>query len=271
MYAPPMALKRYFYALDHIKSVPLACRKRFSRWEEYDSLQAARFVQKFWPSHHRYSTVSVLLICRCRSLWIAEQEVIFTRAAVKSDQLQWLPNGSELEMASPNPSAKPKSYTSFTRSQDSLPEFSTKPITLKHDDIIVAKLGPGQVISQAAPFKLFVVYIVQTAAEDAVNPSLLSGDRAWSSCHKGFGKDSRQVVAGGDRMVQDAAWGDNRRVLFSCSLDHSPWSFLNGMVPHTSVGRSVERCGRGAGRRAGEEVPSQCFRGHWRSRHRLVS
>ncbi|CAA6661524.1 unnamed protein product [Spirodela intermedia] len=72
------------------------------------------------------------------------------RITVKSDQLKWLPNGSELEMASPNPSAKPKSYTSFTCSQDSLPEFSNKPIGLKHEDIIVAKLGPGQEIELEA-------------------------------------------------------------------------------------------------------------------------
>ncbi|MQL71918.1 hypothetical protein Taro_004250 [Colocasia esculenta] len=68
------------------------------------------------------------------------------RITVKSDQLKWLPNGSELEMTTPNPSAKPKSYTLFTCSQASLPEFSDKPIGPKHQDIIISKLGPGQAI-----------------------------------------------------------------------------------------------------------------------------
>uniref|UniRef100_A0A1D1ZGR5 DNA-directed RNA polymerases I and III subunit RPAC1 n=1 Tax=Anthurium amnicola TaxID=1678845 RepID=A0A1D1ZGR5_9ARAE len=72
------------------------------------------------------------------------------RITVKSDQLKWLPNGSELEMELPNPSAKPKSYTSFSCSQASLPEFSNKPIGPKHEDIIIAKLGPGQAIELEA-------------------------------------------------------------------------------------------------------------------------
>ncbi|XP_078439656.1 uncharacterized protein LOC144709880 [Wolffia australiana] len=72
------------------------------------------------------------------------------RITVVSDQFKWLPNGSELEMSSPNPSAKPKSYTSFTCSQDSLPEFSDNPIRLKHKDIMIAKLGPGQEIELEA-------------------------------------------------------------------------------------------------------------------------
>lgn len=65
---------------------------------------------------------------------------------MKSDQLKWLPNGSELEMAPPNQSAKPKSCTSFSCSQDSMPEFSKKPPGVKHEDIVIDKLGPGQVI-----------------------------------------------------------------------------------------------------------------------------
>ncbi|XP_008797750.2 DNA-directed RNA polymerases I and III subunit rpac1 [Phoenix dactylifera] len=72
------------------------------------------------------------------------------RMTVKSDQLKWLPNGSELEMEPPNQSAKPKSYTSFSCSQDSMPEFSKKPLGMKHEDIIIAKLGPGQAIELEA-------------------------------------------------------------------------------------------------------------------------
>lgn len=69
--------------------------------------------------------------------------------AVKSDELKWLPNGSELVKESRNaPSdsaSKPETYTSFSCSQDTLPEFAKNPIAPKHPDIIIAKLGPGQV------------------------------------------------------------------------------------------------------------------------------
>ncbi|KAL2332850.1 hypothetical protein Fmac_014063 [Flemingia macrophylla] len=70
------------------------------------------------------------------------------RITVKSDKLKWLPNGSELpcEDAKPNAGSKPKTFTSFTCSQDSLPEFSSNPISLTYTDIILAKLGPGQEI-----------------------------------------------------------------------------------------------------------------------------
>lgn len=72
------------------------------------------------------------------------------RCTVKSDQLKWLPNGSELLMTSHNPSAKPKSYTSFSCSQTSLPELSKNPPGVKHGDIIISKLGPGQAIELEA-------------------------------------------------------------------------------------------------------------------------
>lgn len=67
--------------------------------------------------------------------------------AVKSDELKWLPNGSELpcEDVKPIVGSKPKTFTSFTCSQDSLPEFSSNPLGLTYSDIILAKLGPGQV------------------------------------------------------------------------------------------------------------------------------
>lgn len=70
--------------------------------------------------------------------------------AVKSNELKWLPHGSEFPLATENTTSsstsKPKTYTSFSCSQDSLPEFSDKSIGPKHPDIIIAKLGPGQVI-----------------------------------------------------------------------------------------------------------------------------
>ena len=66
---------------------------------------------------------------------------------MKSDKLKWLPNGSELpsEDVKPNTSSKPKTFTSFTCSQNSLPEFSSNSLELTDSDIILAKLGPGQV------------------------------------------------------------------------------------------------------------------------------
>ncbi|KAG0464366.1 hypothetical protein HPP92_020004 [Vanilla planifolia] len=73
---------------------------------------------------------------------------LFDYLSVKSDQLQWLPNGSELLMESPNPPAKPKAFTSFSTSQASLPHFSG--IGMKHNDIIINKLGPGQCIELEA-------------------------------------------------------------------------------------------------------------------------
>ncbi|KAK4252548.1 hypothetical protein QN277_014534 [Acacia crassicarpa] len=70
------------------------------------------------------------------------------RITVKSNELRWLPNGSELpaEDVKPNSGSKPRTFTSFSCSQDSLPEFSTYPIAPKNLDIILAKLGPGQEI-----------------------------------------------------------------------------------------------------------------------------
>lgn len=76
------------------------------------------------------------------------------RLTVKSDELKWLPNGSEFvlesEKLTANSTSKPKTYTSFSCSQDSLPEFAKDPIRVKHPDIILAKLGPGQEIELEA-------------------------------------------------------------------------------------------------------------------------
>lgn len=76
------------------------------------------------------------------------------RVTVKSDELKWLPNGSEFPLATENSAAKsnfkPKTYTSFSCSQVSLPEFSKNPIVPNHQDIILAKLGAGQEIELEA-------------------------------------------------------------------------------------------------------------------------
>lgn len=68
---------------------------------------------------------------------------------VKSDELKWLPNGSEFllgtDKSTSDSTLKKRTYTSFSCSQETLPEFSNNPIGPRHDDIILAKLGPGQV------------------------------------------------------------------------------------------------------------------------------
>lgn len=77
--------------------------------------------------------------------------------AVKAKDLKWLPKGSEFylesEDSNSNSTSKSKTYTSFTCSQDSLPEFSNNKIGFKEplDDINIARLGPGQVIPPSSP------------------------------------------------------------------------------------------------------------------------
>ncbi|CAI9116666.1 OLC1v1017872C2 [Oldenlandia corymbosa var. corymbosa] len=77
-----------------------------------------------------------------------------SRITVKSEELKWLPNGSEFLLAkgnsASNQDSKQKTYTSFSCSQDSLPEFADNPIAPKHADIIIAKLAPGQEIELEA-------------------------------------------------------------------------------------------------------------------------
>lgn len=81
----------------------------------------------------------------------------FNFHAVKSNELKWLPNGSEFpsEDIKPNATSTPRTFTSFNCSQDSLPEFSSNPIAPKNLDIILAKLGPGQV-----PFFLSFLFLL---------------------------------------------------------------------------------------------------------------
>ncbi|XP_076937708.1 uncharacterized protein LOC143616421 [Bidens hawaiensis] len=75
------------------------------------------------------------------------------RLTVYSDDLKWLPSGSEYVLSTENnasdSTSKPKTYTSFTSSQTSLPELSKDPITVT-EKIILSKLGPGQEIELEA-------------------------------------------------------------------------------------------------------------------------
>ncbi|XP_024004460.1 DNA-directed RNA polymerases I and III subunit rpac1 isoform X2 [Eutrema salsugineum] len=72
------------------------------------------------------------------------------RLKVLTKELIWLPNGSELIKESGGSTSKPRTYTSFSRSQDSFPEFANNPITPSYPDILIAKLGPGQEIELEA-------------------------------------------------------------------------------------------------------------------------
>ncbi|KAL6573142.1 hypothetical protein OROMI_012758 [Orobanche minor] len=77
-----------------------------------------------------------------------------SRIEVKSDELKWLPNGSEFvlstENLAPDSTSRTKTYTSFNRRQDSLLGFLNNPIGPKQDDILIAKLGSGQEIELEA-------------------------------------------------------------------------------------------------------------------------
>ncbi|EOA35342.1 hypothetical protein CARUB_v10020528mg [Capsella rubella] len=72
------------------------------------------------------------------------------RHKVLTSDLKWLPNGSELLREYGNSTSKPKTYTSFSCSQDSLPEFADNPIAPSDLDILIAKLAPGQEIELEA-------------------------------------------------------------------------------------------------------------------------
>ncbi|KAL2621680.1 hypothetical protein R1flu_001885 [Riccia fluitans] len=61
-------------------------------------------------------------------------------ASVKSDQLIWLPEGSEM------PFDTKTKFTAFGISQDKLPEFTSDSIRSRYPDITLAKLRPGQAI-----------------------------------------------------------------------------------------------------------------------------
>ncbi|XP_057745793.1 uncharacterized protein LOC130963706 [Arachis stenosperma] len=65
-----------------------------------------------------------------------------------SSTRSWVEEGDEY--AKPSASSKPKTFTSFTCSQESIPEILSNPIGPKYLDIILAQLGPGQEIELEA-------------------------------------------------------------------------------------------------------------------------
>lgn len=107
-----------------------------------------------------YVTLNFLFICLTLSFTLAAicfDWWYWDIIAVKSDKLKWLPNGSELpcEDVKPNTSSKPKTFTSFSCSQNSLPGFPSNSSDLTDSDIILAKLGPGQVTSKRSIITFF--------------------------------------------------------------------------------------------------------------------
>jgi hypothetical protein len=68
---------------------------------------------------------------------------VWLSVTVKSSELEWLPEGSQLSMSAPAQSGdKQKTFTSFSQSQK---EILEKPLGVKFKDITIARLGPGQV------------------------------------------------------------------------------------------------------------------------------
>ncbi|KAL3851118.1 hypothetical protein ACJIZ3_013000 [Penstemon smallii] len=96
------------------------------------------------------NTIVFKLHARCERISGKGSEKESSRISVKSSELVWLPNGSEFLLSTENSNldltSKSKTYTSFNRSQDSLPEFSNNPIVPKHGNIVIARLGSGQEI-----------------------------------------------------------------------------------------------------------------------------
>ncbi|MCL7040808.1 hypothetical protein MKW94_006406, partial [Papaver nudicaule] len=67
------------------------------------------------------------------------------RCTVQSGQLEWLPNGSQFMREKTTPGA-PAAITDFDCSQASMPGLADNPIRPRHPDIVITKLGPGQVV-----------------------------------------------------------------------------------------------------------------------------
>lgn len=94
-----------------------------------------------------YSQLFLIINCSQQFSFFTTNDECIICGSVKSEALTWLPNGSEFPLVSDKsiPNSKPQTYTSFSCSQDKLPEFSKNSIGPKDSDIILARLGPGQV------------------------------------------------------------------------------------------------------------------------------
>ncbi|XP_062089674.1 uncharacterized protein LOC133796211 [Humulus lupulus] len=72
------------------------------------------------------------------------------RIAVKSNELKWLPHGSEFPLISENlksgSSSKPRTYTSFACSQDSFPEIELEAHAVKGPVVLLQKVEDESVV-----------------------------------------------------------------------------------------------------------------------------
>ncbi|KAL9267732.1 DNA-directed RNA polymerases I and III subunit RPAC1-like protein [Drosera capensis] len=80
---------------------------------------------------------------------------LFEYKSVESKEMEWLPNGSALPLSSErqdssSTTSEQKTYTSFSCSQATMPEFASNPICLTHEHFPIARLGPGQEIELEA-------------------------------------------------------------------------------------------------------------------------
>ncbi|KAF3783563.1 DNA-directed RNA polymerases I and III subunit [Nymphaea thermarum] len=129
------------------------------------------------------------------------------RLTVKSNQLQWLSNGSEFLKEPSDSSSKPKTYTAFSCDQRSLPEFSNNAVTVQDPDIIIAKLGPGQVVLlkdvvgdkaeqlvAKCPVKVFDIEDLGGGNKKAV----VTNSRACTLCRECIRKEERTASAGNE-------------------------------------------------------------------------
>ncbi|KAL9680553.1 hypothetical protein QQ045_018434 [Rhodiola kirilowii] len=105
------------------------------------------------------NTMVFKLHIKCTKAYLARgqdtpQQSSSLRVTVKSDQLEWLPNGSELiqfhDQHTARSTSKQQTYTSFTCDQHSLPGFPSSKAQLVTPGIIIAKLGLGQEIELEA-------------------------------------------------------------------------------------------------------------------------
>ncbi|KAM7280453.1 hypothetical protein ACFE04_007587 [Oxalis oulophora] len=82
------------------------------------------------------------------------------RISVKSNELKWLPKGSELlkeqSVQNQDASSKPEMFN-----QDNWPEFANKPIRPKYGDIILAKLGSGQSVIYRLSWSLSLILEIE--------------------------------------------------------------------------------------------------------------
>uniref|UniRef100_A0A7N0U229 DNA-directed RNA polymerases I and III subunit RPAC1 n=1 Tax=Kalanchoe fedtschenkoi TaxID=63787 RepID=A0A7N0U229_KALFE len=116
------------------------------------------FLSENSPSNEK-NTIVFKLHVKCTKEYLtrgqgSSQQSSSLRVTVKSDQLEWLPNGSEFMQFHYLPTArstsKQQTCTAFTCDQSSLPDFPNSNAQLVVPGIIIAKLGLGEEIELEA-------------------------------------------------------------------------------------------------------------------------